>query len=124
MRRDDLIDFFYVEPHQLGIHSRLENWSRWVSIRFEAGKAHPMWAKSRSNARQWHAPDLREPTDILDAQAMEKAVTLLPTKNRDAIRWNYVTRCGPLHMARRLGVSKTGLSQLVRDGRQMLMNRI
>lgn len=123
MKRDRLLDFFVVEHHQLGIHLKLENWSRWVSIKRDSGKQHPMWAKSQSGARQWHEPELREPTDLLGGQAMEKAVAMLPVKHRDAIRWNYVWRGGPLHMARRLGVSREGLIDLVRQGRQMLVNR-
>lgn len=123
MKRD-LIDFFVVEDHQLDMHVRLENWSRWVEHRMrQGGKQNPMWANTRSNARQWHDPELREPTNELDGQAMEKAVALLPIPHRDAIRWSYVWRGGPLHMARRLGVTKDGLMRLVRDGRQMLMNR-
>jgi DNA-directed RNA polymerase specialized sigma24 family protein len=125
MRRDDLIDFFIIPDHQIAIHIRLENWSRYVEHKLSRGdsRQHPMWAKSRSNARQWHEPDLREATDELDGGAMEKAVAMLPHKHRDAIRWNYVWKGGPLHQARKLGVSKDGLRQLVQDARQMLMNR-
>src|SRR5205085_5329088 len=108
---------------QLAIHGRLENWSRWVSVKRGSGKQHPMWANALSNARQWHEPDIRDSTDLLDAQAMEKAVAQLPEKHKDAIRWHYVFRGGPLHMARKLGVSKDGLMELVRNGRQMLINR-
>jgi DNA-directed RNA polymerase specialized sigma24 family protein len=123
MKRD-LIDFFVVEHHQLAIHERLDNWSRWVEHRCRVGgKVAPMWANYRSNARQWHEPELRAPTNELDGQAMEKAVAMLPAPHRDAIRWNYVWKGGPLHMARKLGVSKDGLQMLVRDGRQMLINR-
>lgn len=122
MRRD-LIDFFIVEHHQLAIHLRLENWARTVETWRASGKQHPMWAKSSSNSRQWHAPELTDPTDTLDGHKMEKAVGALPLPNRDALRWNYVRRDGPLHAARALGVTKDGLLMLVRDGRQMLINR-
>lgn len=122
MKREP-IDFFLIEHHQLAIHLRLENWARTVETWRTSGKQHPMWAKSTSNARQWHEPDLREPTDTLDGHKLEKAVGMLPAQNRDALRWNYVTRGGPLHMARKLGVSKDGLLELVRNGRQMLINR-
>lgn len=122
MKRD-LIDFFIVEDHQLAMHGRLENWARCVSVRWVSGAQHPMWAKSRSNARQWHSPDLLEPTDALDGHKIEKAVAQLPHQHRDALRWNYVFRGGPLHAARKLGVTKDGLLKLVRDGRQMLINR-
>lgn len=122
MKRD-LIDFFIVEPHQLDIHRRLENWSRTVQVWRAGGKQHPMWAKATSNARQWHEPDLRDPTDTLDGHVIEKAVAQLPIPNRDALRWNYVHCGGPLKMAQKLGVTKDGLLKLVRDGRQMLINR-
>jgi hypothetical protein len=122
MRRDP-IDFFIVEGHQIEIHRRLENWSRTVGVWRATGKTHPMWAKSQSNSRQWHEPELREPTDMLDGHNIEKAVAKLPDNNRDALRWNYVWCGGPLHMARKLGVTKDGLLKLVRDGRQMLINR-
>lgn len=122
MKRD-AIDFFVVEDHQLAIHLRLENWSRCVTVYWARGAQHPMWAKSRSNARQWHEPDLMEPTNTLDGHKIEKAVAQLPIPHRDALRWNYVHRGGPLHAARKLGVTKDGLLRLVRDGRQMLINR-
>lgn len=123
MRRD-LIDFFIVEDHQLAIHGRLENWARTVGIWRMNGKQHPMWLKSQSGARQWHEPELREPTDTLDGHRLEKAVAQLPIPHRDALRWNYVHKGGPLHAARKLGVTKDGLLKLVRDARQMLINRM
>lgn len=122
MKRD-FTDYFVVEDHQLAIHSRLENWARTVGVWRVSGKQHPMWAKSQSNTRQWHEPDLNGPTDTLDGHSMEKAVAQLPIPNRDALRWSYVWCSGPLHMARKLGVTKDGLLKLVRDGRQMLINR-
>jgi hypothetical protein len=123
MKRD-LVDFFIVEDHQVAMHLRLENWSRFVEVlRVRGGRQHPMWAKSLSNSRQWHEPELRLPTDEKDGIALEKGVAMLPPQHRDALRWNYVHRGGPLHMARKLGVTKDGLLKLVRDARQMLINR-
>jgi hypothetical protein len=122
MKRD-FIDFFYIEAHQLAIHQRLENWARTVEVWRGRGRQHPMWLKSRSKTRQWHEPDLRPPTDTLDGHVMEKAVAALPIPHRDALRWNYVHKGGPLHQARKQGVTKEGLMTLVRDARQMLINR-
>lgn len=123
MRRD-LIDFFIVPDSQLFIHGRLENWSRWVEHKArQGGKQHPMWAKSQSGSRQWHEPELREPTNELDGAALESAVAQLPHKHRDSLRWYYVKKGGPLNMARKLAVSKDGLMSLVNDARQMLINR-
>jgi len=55
---------------------------------------------------------------------MEKAVYALPEKHREAVRWWYVYRRDPVAMARKLGVSKQGLADLVEAGRTMLNNRI
>ena len=85
---------------------------------------HPMWAKSRSNAWQWHVPEHRPTCDILKAQRTEKAVSKLPEKHRYAVRWCYVHRGHPAKAAKKAGVTIDGLYKLVRDGRQMLINRV
>ena len=57
---------------------------------------------------------------------MEKAVAMLPEKHASAIRWHYVyaTRgMQPGKVCRLLGVSASGLAELVTDGRTMLVNR-
>lgn len=121
MKRD-LPDFFYVEPGQLVMHQRLENWARWVRPKLGT-KQHPMWAGGRSNARQWHQPETVAQPDELDGQAMEKAVGALPIKECAAIRWCYVLKTGARHKARELAVSDDGLMELVVRGRRMLINR-
>lgn len=60
---------------------------------------------------------------MLDAQAMEKTVAALPEKHRTAIRWHYVYPVQPFKVQKALGVTEQGLYGLVRDGRQMLMNK-
>lgn len=122
MRRDD-VDFFLVEEHQLGIHARLLNWERWVVTRIGRNEA-PIWRLGRSNSRQWHSPEPHAGVDLLDAVLLEKAVAALPDKHRDAIRWCYVWRSGPAKARRALAVTNEGLLRLIRDGRQMLLNRI
>jgi hypothetical protein len=82
-----------------------------------------MFRHYRSKAFQWHAPELRAPVNVPECLDMEKAVSLLPEKHRDAIRWNYVRCDSPLKMARYLGVSTQGLLELVGQGRTMLKNR-
>jgi hypothetical protein len=83
-----------------------------------------MFRMYQSKSRQWHAPDIQEPIDTLDAVLLEKAVSALPVKHRDAIRWSYVHCGNPVAMARTLAVSKQGLADLVDAGRTMLANRI
>lgn len=117
------VDFHHVEDHQRDMDKRLQNWARWVKPRAPSWVS-PMFRQARSNAWQWHAPEHRETCDILDAQVMEKEVCKLPAKQRDAVRWHYVFPCEPFRMCKALGVTEQALYGLVRDGRQMLMNRI
>lgn len=122
MKRDAYIDFHLVEDKHLAIHKSLENWARWCFNRGSA-HAHPMfrWAKP---AQHWDAINVQAPVDGIDAQHMEKEVGKLPEKNQAAIRWSYVYQGHPRRQAQLLGVSLEGLFVLVRDGRQMLVNRM
>jgi len=124
MRREDHIDYFLVEDRHLGIHARLEAWARWVRVRPHGWQVSPMFRQYRSKAWQWERPIPKEPVNLPEAVEMEKAVSLLPTKNREAIRWAYVYSGNPVGMARELGVSKQGLMDLVNSGRTMLSNRV
>lgn len=121
MKRDE-IDFFAVESHQLDIHDDLLNWAAWVNPRPTGWKTQPMFRHYRSHAWQWHEPEIKRAIDAIAGQYMEKAVGHLPPKNRDAVRWCYVFCGSPVPIARELGVSKQGLFDLIRNGRQMLIN--
>ena len=119
----EYIDFHYVEPHQLAMHDRLLNWARYVRVRQIVWKQASIWRMGKSNTRQWHSPEPREETDTLDGHAIEKAVSALPDKHRDAIRWHYIWRTTPAHARQALGVTSDTLCRLVIDGRSMLINR-
>ena len=123
MKRD-AIDFHVIPESQQAIHSRLENWRRWVIVRPHGWQVAPMFRMYQSKARQWHAPVIQTPVDTLDALRVEKAVAALPEKHREAVRWWYVYRRDPVAMARNLGVSKQGLADLVDAGRTMLQDRL
>ncbi len=116
-------DFARVEPHQLPIHERLRNWARWCCVRPQS-QVHPMFRNYRSHAWQWHTPEHRETCDLIDAQALEKVVSTLPTKHRAAVRWAYVWRFTPAIAVREYGLTYDGLYKHVRDGRQMVMNLV
>lgn len=122
MKRDVYVDFHLVEDKHLAIHEALQNWARWCFNRGGA-HSHPMfrWAKP---AQHWDAVNVQTPVDRMEAQRMEKEVGKLPTKNQAAIRWSYVYQGPPRRTAVMLGVSLDGLALLVRDGRQMLVNRM
>lgn len=123
MKREDHVDYFLVSDAHLGIHERLESWARWVRVRPHGWQVAPMFRQYRSKAFQWHTPELRPVTNVPEAVEMEKAVSLLPEKNREAIRFCYVFAGSPVATARRLGVSKQGLLDLIQSGRTMLVNR-
>lgn len=122
MRRDE-IDFFVIEPHQQAMHDRLENWARWVIPRHQSW-VNPMFRFSKSNSRQWHPVEIRLAIDPKDAALMEKSVIALPPKHREAVRWCYVYQGSPRKQCARLGVTEAALDAMVRDGRQMLINRL
>lgn len=123
MIREQFIDFHLVADRHLGIHAELENWARWVRVRPHGWQVSPMFRQYRSKNWQWERPEIRQQADMPAAVAMEKAVSLLPHKHRDAIRWAYVFCGAPGAMARTLGVSKQGLCELIAAGRAMLINR-
>lgn len=74
-------------------------------------------------SEHWHGVEARIEVDLLDAQAMEKAVSALPADHCAAVRWCYVYRTTPLSMARKIGCTLPVLYRYLRDGRQMLINR-
>lgn len=122
MKRDD-IDFHAVRDDHLVIHQRLTDWASWVRVRPHGWQVAPMFRQYRSKAWQWHERELRAAINIPEAVEMEKAVSLLPEKHREAIRFCYVWCNNPPATARRLGVSKQGLMDLIHAGRVMLINR-
>ena len=123
MKRD-YIDFHFVEPHQIAIHDRLINWARYVKPHGLTVQMAPIWCLGKSNTRQWHAPEPRIEVDILDGMKLEKAVCALPHVHKGAIRWAYVFPTKPTKACAKLGLSEQGLLKAIRDGRQMLLNRI
>ena len=120
----EIVDFNHVPEHQIEIDKRLCNWERWVRVRPHGWQTHPMWRNSRTS-RQWDiSPHVGVSTDTLDAMLIEKAVSSLPTKQREALRWCYVHCNNPAAMARELAVSKQGLADLVSSARTMLTNTV
>jgi DNA-directed RNA polymerase specialized sigma24 family protein len=118
----EYIDFHAVPDGQLAMHDRLLNWARYVRVHVPHWQS-PIWRLGKSNTRQWEPPTLREDVDTLDGHAVEKAVSALPEKHREAVRWHYVWRTTPTYARRVLGVTNEGLQRLVIDGRTMLQNR-
>jgi hypothetical protein len=120
MKRDD-VDLFVVPDGQLSTHIRLENWSRWVTPG-SGSSVCPMFRMAKSNARQWHVPELRPTCNTKDAQHIEKVVRGLPVTHRELVRWYYVARTPEMKVRRKLGLTRQDLVRLVIDARQMVQN--
>lgn len=118
------VDYFYLPDHHQAVDARLQEWARWVRVRSFNWQTHPMWRNTTSNWRQWHQPEISDPVNTLAAMEVEKAVSKLPSKHRDALRWAYVFKGNPVAMARNLAVSKDGLMDLINNGRTMLKNSL
>ena len=115
-------DFHYVSPEQKAIDARLDNWARYVAVKPQAWVG-PIWKLGKSNGRQWHEPEYRPACDTLDGHELEKAVRALPDLHRSSLRWFYVWRYGEQKFRREAGLTRDGLVQVLKDARQMLINR-
>lgn len=61
--------------------------------------------------------------NVDDAIFIEHAVAVLSDKHRNSVRWCYVFQHNPLAVCKIIAVSKDESARLVKDGRQMLINR-
>lgn len=120
----DYVDFAHVPADQDEIDRRLINWARWVRVRPHGWHTHAMWRNARTPKQTEDDARPVVALDTLDALLVEKAVSALPEKWRDAVRWSYVWRGDPAGMARKLGDSRQGLAVRVNDARWMLKNRL
>lgn len=120
------VDFSSVEPKHREIDGRLVNWSRWATVHAR-GFVQPMFKMYRpdnfDDDRGSYDFDRPAPIDSADALLIEKAVCKLPEGHKLATVWFYRVRVQPVRACKALGVSRGGLAQLIRDSRQMLVNR-
>ena len=118
------IDFHAVEAKHAAIHDRLLNWARWCNGSGGPSQS-PMFRLfvSPARARAGEVAHFSIPVDKSDAIRIAKAVIALPDGHRAAVQWAYVKPVSPRRAASNIGTTLTGLALLVRDGRQMLVNR-
>lgn len=120
MKRE-MTDFYMVDDAHIAIHERLNNWATWCRGSTRAG-VHPMFRMYRPD--NWERDmQTAKAMDPLDAARVQKGVAALPEKHRHSVQWFYVLSGPPKVAARQLAVSVQGLSDLVRNSRQMLINR-
>lgn len=109
------------------IHERLVNWGRWCMSGARGPGASPMFRQYKAPKYRNAVDELSIPVDGLDATKIERAVSFLPEKHRDSIRWFYVysrAGMGLWQAVRALGVQRDTLTKLIHDGRSMLRNRL
>jgi hypothetical protein len=117
----EAVDFHLVPQHQEAMHIRLINWGR--AQRNTPGQAcAPMFRQYRSSD-QWEGTTSSPSVDKLDAEKINNAWKQLPTGNRAALAWQYVTPSSPSKACERIGCTMADLARFVVDGRQMLLNR-
>ncbi len=123
-RSASAVDFHTVEEKHYAIHERLLNWAWWCNGSGDASES-PMFRLYRSSAmaKDHYGAASGQAVDTLDAARIAKAVIALPDAHRSAVNWSYVKPVSPARACRAIGVSMEGLALLVRDGRQMLVNR-
>ena len=122
MKREDT-DFHTVRAGHTAIHGRLLNWARWTRSHSASPSVQPMFRGYRPYAYP-EAQGGGMPIDTLDAVGLQKLMHRLPEKHRLVIQWSYVFPfLSPFKVCRHLAVSKSGLAELVHDGRTMLKNQ-
>lgn len=114
------VDFHAVEEHQRDIDKRLHNWALSCDGGGPLGVS-PMFRLYRPD--NWERGATGLPIDHADATKIAKGVAALPEKHRKTINWAYVRPVNPRRACQEIGVSLDDLALLLRDGRQMLINR-
>lgn len=119
-------DYNHIPTRHDAINLRMEEWARYVRVRPQAWAMQPMFRLYKSKARQWEVdPVIHIEINTLDASEIERAVSILPPKNRTAVRWCYVFPYVPVNKVRQeLGVTRDALGKLINDARDMICNRL
>lgn len=119
----EAIDFHAVEPHQRAMDGRLRNWGRWCNGAMGSAIS-PMFRmvppppRSRGDGACYG-----DTVDSKDAERIADAVSELPKPHWAALVWCYARPVSPKRACEQIKTTPAGLALLVRDGRQMLINR-
>lgn len=116
-----IVDFNHVPTNQIAIHDRLVNWAKWARGS-RGSNVHPMFRQYRND--YWEPAPPQSSADVLDAVKIQKVMKDIPEKQRIAVQWCYIARSNPTKAAKDLATSKSGLMELINDGRTMISNRV
>lgn len=129
MKRDP-IDFASIPVSQWEMDNRLINWARWQrgasGERARTVDASPMFALYRSSdARREYGAETVVSVDKDDALKIHFAIVHpeFDPQLRRALQWNYLDGRHPAGAARQLGVTMLRLSEMVKEGRLLLISR-
>lgn len=121
MKREPL-DFHAVRPEHQEIHERLCNWARWATSGGRGSRVLPMFRQYRNGYEEATASSS---VDSLDAASIERAVVVLPERNRVVLQWAYIRPWVPILAVRRaLGLRHNDLHQALQDARSMMKNTV
>jgi DNA-directed RNA polymerase specialized sigma24 family protein len=114
-----VVDFEKIEPHQLAMHDRLRNWSRWVSV--APAKEVSAMFKLYEAPQHWEPKAFRETCDVLDAQHIENLIRTLPVVHSGPLRWFYVYQTKASKACSSMRFSRDTLHRHLYDARQAMM---
>ena len=115
------VDFNYVRPEHRQIDGQLINWARW-SATHGTRFVQPMFRHYRADESfdDIQGQQRPLPIDPTDALKIERAICKLPENHRRATIWFYRIKVKPVYVCRALGVTRSGLGELITDSRQKL----
>jgi DNA-directed RNA polymerase specialized sigma24 family protein len=116
------IDFDRIDKEHWTADNALKMWARWLKSQPKSLQCQPMFKYYRPDSG-YSEPTPHQGFNHGAAFEIERAVSALPCKHRDALRWNYVHKGAVKAICQALGVTNEGLYTLVNDGRNMLRNR-
>lgn len=124
MRETEFEQLQRVAEEHIEIHARLVNWASWSRDRIRQGHCMSMeWRYLAPRVKEKDDLHASSPPDVLDAQALHSVVCHLPLKHRLALHLWYIHRAPANFIRRKLGLTRDGVVQIVRDARAMTKNR-
>lgn len=121
-----MIDLSHIPSRHDAVNIRLEQWGAWVKVTVRPWKTASIWRQYRPPRQYaYETQDIPAPVNTLETWEIEKIVSSLPLKHRDALRYCYVWPFVPVGKVRReLGVTLDALAGLINDSRDMVKSQL
>jgi hypothetical protein len=109
------IDLGAVEPHHYEVHERLRNWGNWSRPGSRGSGMHPMF---RAVAIRGGEDVTYRDVDVIDAQAVQRAMPNVAPMQRHALAWCYIyASVPPGVLYREMNTNRAGLWAAICGGR-------